>query len=84
MLQQAVAKNDIPQVAHASHRIKGASKMIGATALARRADQRRLEARRGDAALRQRAQHLRDVDWMPLVQQIQEVGGRTNAQQSSD
>jgi PAS domain S-box-containing protein len=34
MLRQAVAKNDIPQVTRASHRIKGASKMIGAMGLA--------------------------------------------------
>ena len=34
MLKQAVAKNDIPQVARASHRIKGACKMVGAMGLA--------------------------------------------------
>lgn len=34
MLEQAVAKSDIPQVTRASHRIKGASRMVGALALA--------------------------------------------------
>jgi HPt (histidine-containing phosphotransfer) domain-containing protein len=34
MLKQAVDKNDLPQVTRASHRIKGASKMIGAMPLA--------------------------------------------------
>ncbi len=34
MLKQAVANNDIPQVTRASHRIKGASKMVGAMGLA--------------------------------------------------
>lgn len=34
MLEQAVAKNDIPQVTRASHRIKGASRMVGAMGVA--------------------------------------------------
>ncbi len=34
MLRQAVANNDIPQVTRASHRIKGACKMVGAMGLA--------------------------------------------------
>jgi len=34
MLKQAVAKIDIPQVTRASHRIKGACKMVGAMGLA--------------------------------------------------
>jgi len=34
MLKEAVAKSDIPQVTRASHRIKGASKMVGAAGLA--------------------------------------------------
>ena len=34
MLKQAVANSDIPQVRRASHRIKGASKMVGAMELA--------------------------------------------------
>jgi signal transduction histidine kinase/CheY-like chemotaxis protein len=34
LLKQAVTQSDIPQVARASHRIKGSSKMIGALALA--------------------------------------------------
>ncbi|HUW39219.1 MAG TPA: ATP-binding protein, partial [Rhodocyclaceae bacterium] len=34
MLKQAVAKSDLPQVTRASHRIKGASRMVGAMALA--------------------------------------------------
>jgi CheY-like chemotaxis protein/HPt (histidine-containing phosphotransfer) domain-containing protein len=34
LLKQAVAKNDIPQVTRAAHRIKGASRMVGAMGLA--------------------------------------------------
>ena len=34
MLRDALAKHDIAQVTHASHRVKGACRMVGATALA--------------------------------------------------
>jgi PAS domain S-box-containing protein len=34
MLEQAVARNDMPQVTHVSHRVKGASRMVGAMGLA--------------------------------------------------
>lgn len=34
MLKQAVARNDMPQVTRASHRIKGSSRMVGAMGLA--------------------------------------------------
>ena len=34
MLEQAVAKGDTPQVTRATHRIKGASRMVGAMGLA--------------------------------------------------
>jgi hypothetical protein len=30
------------------------------------------------------AKDFGDIDWMPLLQQVQEVSGRTNSQQSTD
>ncbi|MEO8143984.1 MAG: ATP-binding protein, partial [Betaproteobacteria bacterium] len=48
MLKQAVDKADLPQVTRASHRIKGASRMVGATGLAQVCELLELAARAAD------------------------------------
>ena len=64
MLRDALAKRDIPQVTHASHRVKGACRMVGAMALAEVCDRIERAGRAGnwDAIAAERSALEREVE----------------------